>query len=169
MKLSAKESIEALKKCMGAQTDAELARKLRIDKSTVSSWKSRDSVPQRFLNILDGQSHQVIATPPIRWGEHENIAFSLALYRFSRWVSAIIESGDFRKLNPIFNSQSNLHIWLFLNDAQSDLIEAQDDGRHSMADAQTFLLLDEIDDPASGLKRDKNRLADHLKGMPKDY
>jgi len=57
--------ISALRERLSAETDADLARKLRIDKSTISSWRSRRSVPNRFRKIASGESHQMMSAPPM--------------------------------------------------------------------------------------------------------
>jgi len=156
------ETIEALKTRMNASTDAELARKLRIDKSTVSSWKSRGNVPDRFIKILDGDSHQVYCAPPSDWGDHEGYAFSLALFRFSRWSKGIIKGGDFKSIMTVFDTSKSIEFWLFLNQAQQDLVVVQEGGQHSIDKALSFVLYDEIDDPEAGEKRDQARIAEML-------
>ena len=57
-------------KKFAVETDADLARKLRVDKSTVSSWRRRDGLPARFQKILEvGLSAQSVQAPPLEWGE----------------------------------------------------------------------------------------------------
>ena len=46
-------TIAGLRGAVSAGTDAELARMLGVDQSTISSWRSRGRVPERFVKMLD--------------------------------------------------------------------------------------------------------------------
>ena len=58
------QTIDHLRAFMDVVSDPELARKLRIDKSTISSWRSRGSVPNRYRRILSGSDPHAYEMPP---------------------------------------------------------------------------------------------------------
>lgn len=147
--------IEQLKAKFNVDTDVELARKLRIEKSTVSSWKSRGRVPNRFLRILSGENHQFIAAPPIGWGEEEQAAFSLALFRFSRAFSDIITKGEYRSLVQLFTPASS-HFWWLMSEAQQDLIKRQAHSGVSVSAAATMAMYDDLEHGSGAIERDRN-------------
>lgn len=45
--------IADLRALVAAETDSELAKALKIDKSTISSWRSRGRVPSKFVAYLE--------------------------------------------------------------------------------------------------------------------
>ena len=63
------ELVNRLKEHFRVEKDADLARVLGVDKRTVSAWRSRGNVPRRYVPILEGENHQSVLTPPLRWGE----------------------------------------------------------------------------------------------------
>lgn len=77
--------LEQLKLKLDASTDSELARKLGVDRRTVSGWRTRGKVPKRNLGIIDGASKNAYSAPPEIRGEHEKVAFRLALLRFGNF------------------------------------------------------------------------------------
>lgn len=86
------ETIEALKLRMKAVTDSDLARKLAIDKRTVSAWRARGAVPERYLSITAGADHQTVNTPPLRW--------ALMRITLSGWPSSASQGLGQVLLNP---------------------------------------------------------------------
>lgn len=146
--------IEQLKAKFNVDTDVELARKLRIEKSTVSSWKSRGRVPNRFLRILSGEDHQFIAAPPIGWGEEEQAAFSLALFRFSRAFADIIAKGEYRSLVQLFTPASS-HFWWLMSQAQQDLIKRQAHSGVSVSAAEALVMFDDLEHGSGAIERDR--------------
>lgn len=53
---SAAQVIEKLKTRFRVGTDTDLAARLRISRSTIANWRNRDSVPERYRKIADGQT-----------------------------------------------------------------------------------------------------------------
>ena len=52
---SAAESIEGLRARLRDETATDLAVRLLISRSSVANWRNRDSVPDRYRKIADGQ------------------------------------------------------------------------------------------------------------------
>lgn len=158
-------TITALKERFSAENDADLARRLRISKSTISSWRARNSVPQRFLGLLDGESHQFVLAPPLKWGDHEEAAFRVALFRFSRLMQKTMDLNDYRKALGLFASEASSLFWLMMADAQKDLMHRQ--GDHSLATALALLLHDDVTHHDATVQRDQKRIGDVLReGQP---
>lgn len=118
-------TIAALREHFGVQTDAELARKLRVDKSTVYSWRSRGSVPDRFARILEGGSNQFALTPPLHWGEHEIAAFEVALFRFCRLYNGSKRLTDYRSALELFSGSAYGKFLSLMVEAQKDLMDRE--------------------------------------------
>lgn len=161
MSSKADDIILALREHLEAKNDADLARKLRIDKSTVSSWRSRGRVPDRFRRIAEGDSHEAVATLPTRWGEHEDKSFQLALFRYSRLFGPTAGSGDFRAAMELFSKGTFL--WYMLTNAQDDLAERQKNG-DSLSTAFALTLHEDIASPDSSCERDLRRLEEYYEG-----
>ena len=146
-------TIEALKRKMDATTDADLARKLLVDKRTVSAWRSRGSVPDRYKAILDGESHQAIMTSPLKWGRYEECAFRLALFRFTRVKATAAISNDFR---TIFDSFAHPRgFWLLMTRSQRDIATVMEDRTDSVDTAMALLMHDDIAAGDAAIERDK--------------
>ncbi len=148
------EIIDKLKVKLGAETDVELARKLRIEKSTISSWKARGRVPGRFVRILAGDGHTAFDSPPIGWGEEEKAAFSLALFRFSRAYADIVAKGEYRELMPLFQAGSG-HFWWLMSRAQKALIERQERNALDINTAKAMVIFDDLTHGSGAVERDR--------------
>lgn len=159
------EIIEALKAQFGTQTDADLARRLSIDKSTISSWKARGSVPRRFRAILSGASPSFFAISPMGWGEHEKNAFEIALFRFTRARAEVALEGDHEKCLEAFTSSGEF--WVLMLEAQKQLLDRQGDGRHSPDTAQALAIHDLLDEGDAAIARDCRLLAPVVRGDEK--
>ena len=155
---TAEETIAALRAKLGARTDAELARKLGIDKSTVSSWKARGNVPGRFANILTGKrSHQTFMTPPIAWGEDETAAFELALFRFAR---ATADQGTFETYRAAFENVTSVgpRFWSLMEMCLSELLNRQSEGDYPLHTALGLAMFDDFETSSQSIKRDQSLL-----------
>jgi hypothetical protein len=137
-------TIDALKARLKADTDTDLARKLAIDKRTVSAWRARGTVPNRYLDIIEGADHQTIATPPLRWGEYENYALRLALFRISRATAPAALSDD---PSTVYKTFTFTTLWQLFRQSQEDLVAAME-GRTEFLDTALVLVI--ADDIAAG-------------------
>lgn len=72
------DAIRDLRLLLGCDNDAQLARSLCIDNSTISSWRARGKVPEKYLRFARGEAAGPLAAVP----EIEMCALALALLRF---------------------------------------------------------------------------------------
>lgn len=154
--MDAKETVTALKEKLGAETDADLARKLRVDKSTVASWKSRGNVPQRYASILDGASHQQILTPILQWSDIELHAFKLALFRFCHAAKTKIDTADYRGNVSLFQHASPF--FKIMNEAQRDLISVMDEREYNLQTAFAIIIYEDNEEISDGISRAETAL-----------
>lgn len=148
--------IDQLKKRLGAETDVDLARKLAIDKSTISSWRSRDSLPERYVRILQGEDHQTVLTPPLKWGPYEQYAFRLALFRFAKARAAAATSRDYGTIYRSFSNQGGF--WLLMRDAQKDLAKCLEEQTSVMDTAFAIVLHEDLEAGQAATNRDLAKL-----------
>jgi len=153
---SVEEAIDRLKRHLGAKTEAELARQLRTSQSTISSWKTRGRVPQRFLNILKGESSLAVAAPPVHWAAHENAAMSVALFRYTRIYADVSRSSDFPALMSMLGRTNE--IWDLFRQAQWDLLKCMEEGGHSLSSAVAIVLHSDVEDGDTAIERDRRLL-----------
>jgi len=164
MSQDVEETIDQLKAIMDAESDADLARKLRIDRSTIASWKARKRVPARFSEILTGESAQFVLAPPSKWGSHEEFAFRLALFRLARAMADVVVEGDFRTNLQVF-AKSPL-FWKLMVEAQKDLVNRQNDGQNNESTALALLIHDDLEQGAISIERDRALIARTVQGIP---
>jgi hypothetical protein len=155
--------IAALRAHLGAQHDADLAAKLGIGKSTISSWRSRGRIPERFLRVLDGESHEPIATPPRGWGDHERAAFDLALFRFTLLFGPLAREGHCRDAMVVFSNTSIF--WLMMHHARKDLVERMEAAGHQLQVAFAVILYEEREAPSETAKALRERLGSQVQLM----
>lgn len=159
------EVIAALRERLGAETDADLARKLRINKSTISSWRARGNVPDRFHGILRGDNHQSYATAPQKWGDQEQEAFNLALFRLARIVSKQVDLTDYRKSVEAFSGLAGALFWSLMIESERDLAEDHQSQRSRLS----LLIYDDIEAGDASIERDLQRLARDYKSSASPF
>lgn len=145
--------IEALKAQVGAETDSDLARLLSVDKRTVSAWRSRKSVPERFLAMLHGKSRSETGTPAMQMSEYDSFAFSLALFRFVRAKASVATGGNFRDTWDAFRFSAGF--WLLMREAKKEINTLLRDRATNLETAFTLALHDDLADPEGTMKRDR--------------
>ncbi len=77
--------IEKLKARFRVETDSDLAARLLISRSSVANWRNRDSVPDRYRRIADGEVNWAAWSKP--YGEMTDIeraAMRIAITRLVR-------------------------------------------------------------------------------------
>lgn len=114
--------IEDLRRHFGVTTDAELARQLSIDKSTISSWRSRGRIPIRYRGIVDGTHRAPAPAPPVAWTQLERIAFDLALLRFARAMGPKLDGGDAFS-SWVAYQKANWAFWPFVRSCHDEIAE----------------------------------------------
>jgi len=79
--MDAEEAILALKNKFKVSSDLGLANCLKLGRSTITSWKRRGSVPDRYLRLINPDSDAPFQLPLGQWHEVEIAAMNLALFR----------------------------------------------------------------------------------------
>lgn len=146
------EIIDALKQRMKAGSDADLARKLAVDKRTVSAWRARGGVPERYLSIISGADHQTVNTPPLRWGPYEDYAFRLALFRFARVRASVALNSDYSNLYRQFAQPGGF--WRLMHKCQQDLAAAMEERTEVLDTALALVLHDDVSAGTAAIERD---------------
>lgn len=88
----ADEVIDKLKKRFRVTTDQELARKLGLGRSAIGSWRSRNSVPARYVEAAEGSNWSAFNHPWSEWSDLERQAFEVAVFRLIHEYKDITES-----------------------------------------------------------------------------
>lgn len=167
MDTSVEDTIARMRALFSVENDAELARALRIDKSTVSSWKSRGRVPERFSRLLnedptslfpDGLSREMVS-------ELAMPAQPIAIFRFSLMLND--PSGQLA--NPEKKLAFLTHELAFhsvMIRAALDLWERKSALNVKPEVAALLVLQDDIRDEEATLVRARSQLAEDMMHNP---
>ncbi|SFF69177.1 hypothetical protein [Roseobacter denitrificans] len=158
------ETIAGLRSVLSAQNNAELARKLGIDQSTISSWRSRGRVPNRFVQMLEPPKEGVSKNATQSWPELEERGQSIALVRFTILRQKIASSGDVDTALPVFLDL--LPFWLVMHRAVHELRLKMEALKVDLKTAQALLMQEDLRDPQATLDRVANQLEEDLKDNP---
>jgi len=142
-----------LKERLAATSDAELARFLGVDKSTISSWKARGNVPQRYAYLLDETPSEDDARPPSVWGELESAAFRLALFRFCLTRADLVRNSESRHL-AVSVGAWHITFWIDVKRAKEDILAVLKDGLPNIESATTLLLTEDLSDRKAAISRE---------------
>ena len=148
--------LDQLKTHFGVEKDVDLARKLMIDKRTVSAWRTRGSVPVRYRSIAEGGDPQ---TPPARWDEHERAAFDLAMFRAARALLPETASSEFRPAMQAFGG-SWAYFWQIMADARHDLVVQMNEGGKEVRSAFALLIHADTESGSKAVTRARKVLSD---------
>lgn len=151
--------LDQLKAHFGVEKDADLARKLMVDKRTVSAWRSRGSVPTRYWSIVEGGDPQSITTPPMRWDEHERAAFDLAMFRLSRALLPETAGGEFRSAMQAFGG-AWAYFWEIMYQARHDLVEQMNNGSAGVQSAFALLVHSDLERDDRAVAATRKTIAD---------
>lgn len=154
-------TIERLRQHLGAENDVELGRKLRVAKSTISSWRARGVVPARYQKILEGDSHQMVLVPMNNWSQEERLAFNLALFRFNRATANIVANGDYRECVDLFR-QGHLLMPFLAIDCQNEMNSLLDERDYGAETAFAIILHDDLSGGEEAIRRTRTRLKELL-------
>lgn len=86
------EIIDQLKDRFHVGTDAGLASKLGVAASTVAAWRSRGSIPKRYLEAEPDAGTSPRSAAPRHWNEFERLALPIALLRLCKMFEGRIGS-----------------------------------------------------------------------------
>jgi len=161
------EVISGLRDLYSVQTDAELARSLKIDKSTVSSWRSRKSVPRRFQRLLDEDPSNLFrkeVTPQVI-GEFAPPAMPIAVLRFSLLLNAIeAETGSADEKFSLLTNKLSFHSVLLRS--AIDVWERRSALNVSPETAAFLVLQDDLRDENATRERAKANLHEDARHNP---
>lgn len=127
-------TINNLRTVVGAKNDAELARRLQIDQSTISSWRARGRVPSRFVKLLEAEpipSHEV-------WPELHDRGTAVALARYAILRNEVAMGGNVDKALPTFLDVRPF--WIVMHRAVHDLRSKMDALHVDLQTAAALLL-----------------------------
>lgn len=163
--------IAQLRERFGVRSDTELARELRVDKRTVSAWRSRGSVPKRFKAILDGHDISPINAAPLQWTDHERAAFSLALFRYGRAYAQELGGEDFHRAMGVVEFTDDF--WGLMFQAQQDISRLISSSVRDPLTALAVLIHEDIEHSSEAVERSKQQLREHrptvrVDGTPED-
>ena len=86
------DGIDHLKMRFHVSTDAALASKLGVAASTVAAWRSRGSIPKRYLEAEPDADTSPRSAAPRHWNEFERLALPIALLRLCKMFEGRIGS-----------------------------------------------------------------------------
>ena len=136
--------IADLRHALSAPTDAALARKLRIDKSTISSWRSRGRVPEKFQSMIENGAVAAVEHPDV-WGELQERANAVALLRFTLLRADLARQGGSDRALPVFRDMRPF--WLILNRVVVEMRSKLETLGVDLDTAQALLMHDDLRDP----------------------
>lgn len=166
---SVEATIQSLRVAVSAKSDAELARTLGIDQSTISSWRARGSVPQKFVKLLRSNGSSA-ASGPIDWAtleawpELQERSRSIGLLRFTLLRSEVARSGDVDRAMGAFMDQKPF--WLLMYRAAHDLGVKMQALGVEMKTAQALILQEDLRDPDATAHRTAKHLAEDIADNP---
>ena len=158
-------AIANLRAVVGAKNDAELARLLSIDQSTISSWRSRGRVPLRFTKMLEAPSFQTNPSPPEGvWPELQDRATAVALARYVLLRRGIVNGGDMNKALAEFLDIKPF--WLVMNRAVHDIRAKMEALRLELSTAAALVLQEDLRDAEATADRVASQLAEDIADNP---
>lgn len=155
-------TLAELRSVVGAKNDAELARRLKIDQSTISSWKARGRVPQKFTKLLE--ESEAKPQPPEVWPELQDRATAVALVRFILLRSELARSRDVDQ--AIATLRDLKPFWLAMHRAVHDLRAKMEALGTDLGTAEALLFQEDLRDPDATAERVRAQLAEDLSDNP---
>lgn len=161
--MSVDATIAGLRRVVSAASDAELARKLGVDKSTISGWRTRGRVPARFVELVQAPEQGLVPVASLS-GELQERAYPVGLARFIILRQDLVRSGRPDEALPILR---DMHpFWLVLHRAVHDLLGKVETLRVDLETAQALLLQDDLRDPEATAKRVAAALEEDIADNP---
>lgn len=164
MEATVDNTIAGLRRVVSAETDAELARKLGVDKSTVSGWRARGRVPSRFTKLLETPREGTLLDLRNISGEMPERAYPIGNLRFILLRQELARSGDVDRALPVLRDM--LPYWLVLHRAVHDLLKRVETLQVDLETAQALLLQEDLRDPDATARRVERQLQEDLADNP---
>lgn len=149
-------TIANLRAVVKAKSNADLARKLGVDQSTISSWQTRGRVPDQFLEFLKDPASQKSRI----WQELTDCATAVALLRHTLLRHDVAKSRDIDRGLSTF--QTLKPWWLIMHRAAHELRLRMDALGTDLKTAQALIMQDDLRDPDATVRRVEQHLAEDL-------
>lgn len=157
-------TISNLRSITGAKNNAELARKLSVDQSTISSWRSRGRVPARFVRMLQTPHEKLPEKHPKVWQELIDFAQPITAVRFAILRHDIILSEDKTEASAILKKQ--YPFLLITNRVIQELRKRMELLSIDLITAQALVLQDDLRNPSETHKRLAAQLSEDMADNP---
>ena len=153
-------TIANLRTVVKAKSNADLARKLGLDQSTISSWRARGRVPDEFVEFLKDPAPQKSRI----WQELTDCATAVALLRYTLLRHDVAKSRDIDRGMSTFLTLKPW--WLIMHRAAHELRLRMDALGTDLKTAQALIIQDDLRDPDATARRVEQCLADDLADNP---
>ena len=152
--------LDSLRTVVGAKNDAELARQLKIDQSTISSWGARGRVPKRFATLLEAEP--VLSKDT--WPKLHDRGTAVALARYVILRRDVTIDG---KIETAFSAFADVKpFWLVMHRAMHELRAKMKALNVELNTAAALILHEDLRDPKATAARVAAQLAEDLKDNP---
>lgn len=157
-------AIAELRSFVGAQTDAELARHLELDKSALTAWRSRGRVPERYQDLLEKMRSGKPLEELEIWPELHRAAQRIALIRFTLLRQEEARSGNVDQAMQTFKSLKPF--WLIMYRALHDVRQKMMAVGAELKTAQALVMQQDLRDPEATAVRVAAQLDEDIKDNP---
>lgn len=157
-------TIGDLRRAVHARNDADLARKLGIDKSAISGWRTRGSVPQRYLKMLEAPQPGAPVDQMQVGGEVRHSAHRIALVRFVLLREGLAKGQDMDQAMRVFSELRPW--WLVMHRAVRDVLARVEALSVDLGTAQALLMQEDLRDVQATARRVQAQLAEDLADNP---
>tara|TARA_R110002124_G_scaffold283200_1_gene458861 strand:- start:788 stop:1228 length:441 start_codon:yes stop_codon:yes gene_type:complete len=134
MELNAEDIIEGLKRRFKVQTDQGLAERLKLGRSTVTSWRRRNAVPERYAVMATDTPTLLPDLANPEFSDVERNAMILALVRLVRGYGAnISDYTAFLSKGPFLPAQLAVGLEKALLDLNARMTDGElEDARQAL-------------------------------------
>ena len=160
MQSNVETTIAKLRTVVKAKSNAELARKLGVDQSTISSWQARGRVPDQFIEFLKdpvSQKSQI-------WQELTDCATAVALLRYTLLMHEVAAGRDIDRGMGVFLTLKPW--WIIMHSAAHELRLKMDTLDTDLKTAQALIMQDDLRDPDATSRRTALQLAEDQADNP---
>lgn len=149
--------IGSLRAVVGAKNDADLARQLKIDQSTISSWRARGRVPARFAALLEPEP---LPKEEV-WPELTDRGTAVALVRYVILRQQVATQGNVELAFSAFAEVKPF--WLIMHRAVHDLRAKMKALNVELSTAAALILQEDLRDPKATEARVAAQLAEDIR------
>jgi hypothetical protein len=156
--------LDGLKRVVSVRNEAELARRLGVNQSAISSWKQRGRVPQRFARMVSEPEVGMLADLRGVSGGLQEQGFPIGLVRFAVLRADLLQSGNAD--DAMSKMRDMLPFWLVMYRAVHDLLKRVEVAQVDLTTAQALILQDDLRDPSATRSRVEAQLAEDIADNP---